>query len=230
MSEVNNEVVKSRYDHLEKLRKDGNALDKQAEFKLIQKTYSEGADTYDQNMEHIQYQGPVHVVNEIELLYPDNKDIRILDYGCGTGQVAIELVKRGYTNIDGLDPNKESTEVARRKGVLKKIFNMKNDDDLSCIGLNVYDVVCSSGVFFLSSSFPGYKDVVRISKLVKQGGYIVNVTGYQYLKSKCVDRTPIAEAEERGVLKAFPDKILPGYRATNEGKVLDAVALIYQIY
>jgi len=44
-----------------------------------------------------------------------NKRIRILDIGCGTGRHAIELTKRGYTNIVGMDLSESQIARAREK-------------------------------------------------------------------------------------------------------------------
>jgi len=222
---------KSRVSYLGELRK-GGYTDKQTEFQATQDMYSQDADSYDQMCQNFEYQGPGHLSREIEMLFPDNKDIRILDYGSGTGLAADAIAKRGYTNIDGLEPNKDFIERAMKKGIYKKIFTMKSGEDTSSIGSKIYDVVCSTGVFFLANSFPGYEDVEEISKMVKKGGYIIIITGNKYLQNDYVNRTPIVDAEKRGVLKAFPEKTLPGYRATvdteNIGK-LDSIALMYQV-
>ena len=40
-----------------------------------------------------------------------NKDIKILDAGCGTGLVGIQLKKNGYLNIDGVDLSSKLLEL-----------------------------------------------------------------------------------------------------------------------
>ena len=46
----------------------------------------------------------------------------ILDIGCGTGLVAVELAARGFTTIDGLDASPRMLERARAKGVYRNLI------------------------------------------------------------------------------------------------------------
>jgi 2-polyprenyl-3-methyl-5-hydroxy-6-metoxy-1,4-benzoquinol methylase len=49
---------------------------------------------------------------ETELNY--NKDLKIIDVGCGTGRHAIELTRRGYA-VTGIDLSESQLEMARKK-------------------------------------------------------------------------------------------------------------------
>ena len=44
-----------------------------------------------------------------------SKESKIIDFGCGTGLVGVELTKNGFTNIVGVDGSQEMLEVARSK-------------------------------------------------------------------------------------------------------------------
>ena len=57
---------------------------------------------YNQDMIDWQYTAPKHSVNLFKQ-YASNKGIRILDAGCGSGLVGMELIKEGYTNLKGVD-------------------------------------------------------------------------------------------------------------------------------
>ena len=48
------------------------------------------------------YTAPQETVSVMKK-YVFNKNSKILDAGCGTGLVGIELKKYGYTNIEGVD-------------------------------------------------------------------------------------------------------------------------------
>jgi len=48
---------------------------------------------------------------------PKNKDISILDIGCGAGQLLYVLRSEGYTNIFGIDTGKEQVELTKQKGI-----------------------------------------------------------------------------------------------------------------
>ncbi len=48
---------------------------------------------------------------------PPNKNIRILDLGCGNGAFIYYLQKAGYQNIQGVDSSAEQVDLAKRLGV-----------------------------------------------------------------------------------------------------------------
>ena len=72
--------------------------------KEIMKYYDDWSkeNKYDKDMEDWNYTGPKETVAVLKK-YALNKDIKILDAGCGTGLVGIELKKYGFSNIDGVD-------------------------------------------------------------------------------------------------------------------------------
>ena len=57
---------------------------------------------YNQDMVDWQYTAPIHSVNLFKQHAP-NKGIQILDAGCGSGLVGIELKKEGFINLKGVD-------------------------------------------------------------------------------------------------------------------------------
>jgi SAM-dependent methyltransferase len=66
-------------------------------------------------------QGTVGECDFIEQEAAHNKRLRILDIGCGTGRHAIELTKRGYTNVVGVDLSKSQIARAKEKGVAERL-------------------------------------------------------------------------------------------------------------
>ena len=57
---------------------------------------------YDKDMVDWKYSGPQETV-ALFTKHIRSKDIKILDAGCGTGLVGIELKKNGFQNFDGAD-------------------------------------------------------------------------------------------------------------------------------
>ena len=49
----------------------------------------------------------------------ESGEAKIMDFGCGTGLMGIELKKVGYTNIYGIDGSAEMLAIADTKGVYK---------------------------------------------------------------------------------------------------------------
>ena len=65
---------------------------------------------YNKNMISWNYQAPQNTVKLFNKHAP-NKDINILDAGCGSGLVGIELQKYGYTKITGADFSQEMLDL-----------------------------------------------------------------------------------------------------------------------
>ena len=57
---------------------------------------------FNQDMIEWEYTAPVNTVQLLDK-YIHDKNIKILDAGCGSGLAGIELKKRGFTNIYGVD-------------------------------------------------------------------------------------------------------------------------------
>jgi len=114
----------------------------------IMKYYDEWGikNKYDQDMVDWNYTGPKESVNVFKK-YALNKNIKILDAGCGTGLVGVELKKYNYLNIDGADLSKKLLDLVP-KGYYKKLEQTDlnkpiNADDntyggILCVGTFTY--------------------------------------------------------------------------------------------
>ena len=49
------------------------------------------------------------------------KDIPIMDFGCGTGQVARDFSKEGFTDFVGLDGSAKMLDIAKKEGLYKEL-------------------------------------------------------------------------------------------------------------
>ena len=74
---------------------------------------------YDQDMIDWNYTGPKETVATFTK-YAKDKNIKILDAGCGTGLVGVELKKYNYLNIDGMDLSKKLLDLIP-KGYYQKL-------------------------------------------------------------------------------------------------------------
>lgn len=100
----------------------------------------------------------------------------VLDYGCGTGTIAIENAGR-VKEIHGIDFSGKMIEIAQRKAVLSNIENVDFtksiifDDRLK---EESYDVVLAWGILHLVDD---RLDVIkRINELLKPGGLLISAT------------------------------------------------------
>ena len=116
---------------------------------------------YDQDMVDWNYTGPKETVNTFKK-YALNKNIKILDAGCGTGLVGIELKKYGYLNIDGADLSKKLLDLIP-KGYYEKILQADLNKSIDAQS-NSYDAIMCVGAFTFGHVKPHALDeFVRIT-------------------------------------------------------------------
>ncbi len=91
---------------------------------------------------------------------------RILEFACGTGVVAEELLPHGYENVDGLDPIKGYLETAKSKNLYRRVYAESVDPAAATsIPDGSYDaVVCCAGFFQGLISPRAFPEIVRITK------------------------------------------------------------------
>jgi ubiquinone/menaquinone biosynthesis C-methylase UbiE len=94
--------------------------------------------------------------------YIQNNDCKILDAGCGTGLVGIELKKYGFSNIEGVDFSQDMLDLIP-KNIYKKIEKVDLNKPLK-FNTNMYDVVMCVGTFTYGHVQPKALDeLIRIT-------------------------------------------------------------------
>ncbi len=117
---------------------------------------------YNQDMVDLNYVAPKETVLVLKKYALDN-NCKILDAGCGTGLVGVELKKFGYTNIDGVDFSQNMLDLIP-KDVYKKIEKVDLNKPLK-FETNKYDVVMCVGTFTYGHVKPQALDeLIRITK------------------------------------------------------------------
>ena len=99
---------------------------------------------YDQDMVDWNYTGPKETVNVFKK-YALNKNIKILDAGCGTGLVGVELKKYNYLNIDGADLSKKLLDLVPQ-GYYKKLIQTDLNKPINADN-NTYGGILCVGTF-----------------------------------------------------------------------------------
>ena len=114
----------------------------------ILKYYKDWSDNnkYNKDMIEWNYTAPKETVNVLKK-YVLNKNFKILDAGCGTGLVGIELKKFGYLHVEGIDFSQDMLDLAP-EGIYKNLqkadlnLNLKFKDDtydsIVCVGTFTY--------------------------------------------------------------------------------------------
>ena len=97
-------------------------------------------------------------------------DARILDAGCGTGNMAQILAQMGYRNIDGLDPSPGMLAVARNKGIYQDLHELYLDAEID-LPNESYDAVVAAGVLTHGHAPPASLD--GLLQVTRDGGIIL---------------------------------------------------------
>ena len=132
--------------------------------KELLKYYKDWTDNnkYNKDMVDWNYTAPQETVL-IFKKYAFNKNYKILDAGCGTGLVGIELKKYGYSNIEGIDFSQSMLDLVPQD-VYKKIEKVDLNKHLKFKN-NTYDVVMCVGTFTYGHVKPQALDeLIRITK------------------------------------------------------------------
>lgn len=142
------------------------------------------------------------------------KESKILDAGCGGGQISHEFYTKGYPNIWGIDISISGINIAKRNLVLKAKFEQH---DVYCKDLpdsypKVYDLVLSIEVIEHLIQPKIYLD--NIYSWLCEGGYLVISTPYHgYLKNLIIASlnrfdSHVNALSEHGHIKFFSKKTL----------------------
>ncbi len=128
------------------------------------------ADMYDMRMVHgLKYQLPRQVAEKITALYPD-KNLNILDLGCGTGLLGVFLGEiDGF--LIGVDISRKMIEQAARHGVYARFHTVNLLDALKETPDAIYQVITALDVFIYAGDLTqAIPDAYRI---LTPGGHLM---------------------------------------------------------
>ncbi len=101
-------------------------------------------------------------LNLVRIL-PEDREIRILDAGCGNGAFALELSRRGYLHISACDLFASLPE----PGTID--YRQASIDDLPWTDGAFDFVICNSVIFYLDEPLLGLREIARV---LKPGGQL----------------------------------------------------------
>ena len=149
--------------------------------------YADWASNYDKDTSSIQYSACestcqlfLNLPDSEHLgIDPDNKDLRIMDVGCGTGLMGQTLVRHGYTNVDGCDLSLEMTIEADKLGIYKQLTaDIDINQPINPDWKDLYDVSLSVGVFTPNHVEP--QALNQMIAMTRPGGLIIVSTRIEY--------------------------------------------------
>ena len=128
--------------HEESLKDSNNKVD----------VYDKWADTYEDYVNGLNYLGPSNLAKEVfDYFDQSGKDnFKILDFGCGTGLVGVEISKlfagKYFFTIDGIDISEKMIQHSRDKNIYRQIWQLDLFKEVLPQQYQ-YDIIVSSGVF-----------------------------------------------------------------------------------
>jgi predicted TPR repeat methyltransferase len=136
----------------------------------LAEVYDDWATSYDNDLQQgFGYTAPVDASNKIAELISD-RNVKILDAGCGTGLVGEALTLHGFTDIAGIDISNAMLEVAGKKKVYKELKNMTLGLPLAYED-NVFDLVCCIGTF--THAHASGEALWEFIRILKSGGFAI---------------------------------------------------------
>jgi len=172
----------------------------------VHTAYLGWAATYEQDLANLRTSGAEHLANELvdtlKLLRREAMEtISVLDVACGTGLVGEALVRRGFTDISGLDFCRAMLDIAQEKGVYKHLVETPFGGEIpSTLVENQYDCVVMKGGF--AAGHLPLASLDTMARLCKPGGLVINSMTLEYTQI-----VPEYQGLEEYVTKMQEDKV-----------------------
>jgi len=124
-------------------------------------------------------QGTIGECDFIEQELKHNKNVRILDVGCGTGRHSIELTKRGY-NVTGVDLSENQIKRAREKAHETGVtidFQTQDARNLPFDGeFDLAIMLCEGGFSLMETDEMNFEILKNATKALKSKGKLIFTT------------------------------------------------------
>ena len=124
-------------------------------------------------------QGTIGECDFLEKEFVQNKSVKILDVGCGTGRHAIELTRRGY-NITGVDLSESQLERAREKAMAEGLeidFQKQDARDLSFEReFDLAIMLCEGGFPLMETDEMNFEILKNVAESLKASGKMIFTT------------------------------------------------------
>jgi 2-polyprenyl-3-methyl-5-hydroxy-6-metoxy-1,4-benzoquinol methylase len=112
------------------------------------------------------------VITEINSFAKGNKEVLILDAGCGTGGLLLKLQSAGYKNIQGFDFNDNAVEFSKSRGL-----NVQKLDITNLQGVfekQSFDVIVSNDVLYQFEDLVIEETISSIIDILKPNGVFIS--------------------------------------------------------
>lgn len=135
--------------------------------------------TFEAEENHWWFKGMRKILFSILNKHIKEKNLKILDAGCGTGMLMLELKR--YGNVTGIDMSDEAIGYCKKRG----LNNIKKDsiENLS-FKENTFDLVTSIDVIYHKEVKSDSKALQEINRVLKKNGLaVIQVAAYNFMFS-----------------------------------------------
>ncbi|KAK3883873.1 hypothetical protein Pcinc_011819 [Petrolisthes cinctipes] len=199
-------------------------IDESGDPKMVVAMYDDISTNYDEIMSKGRYRAPIIAAEEVSILVSENqrKEVRVLDVAAGTGWVGKELTKKGFTNIDALEPSGSMMRQIKSSGVYTLMFQEFLGVGQNTISKGIYDIVVSAGAM-RENHIPlsGIDDMIHFTK---PGGLVVLLMNNFDVGPKNKAESHMNQLEEKGLWCKESSTIVPNYSLSKEG-----IVFIYRV-
>jgi 2-polyprenyl-3-methyl-5-hydroxy-6-metoxy-1,4-benzoquinol methylase len=112
------------------------------------------------------------ILNEIQVKYASNKDISILDIGCGTGGLLAFLRQNNYPNLQGIDYSDNSIYFSKLRNIDVQKLNI--DEIKTAFQTRKFDVIICNDVFYCLDKIQIFNALQNIEALLKPNGILLS--------------------------------------------------------
>jgi 2-polyprenyl-3-methyl-5-hydroxy-6-metoxy-1,4-benzoquinol methylase len=112
------------------------------------------------------------ILAEIQAKFASNKDISILDIGCGTGGLLHFLQQNNYTNLQGIDYSDSSIYFSKLRNL--NVQKLSIDDILTVFQKQQFDVIICNDVFYCLGKIQIINALQNISTLLNPVGIFLS--------------------------------------------------------
>lgn len=112
------------------------------------------------------------ILKEIITRFGQNKNIRILDAGCGTGGLMSFLIQNGYTNIEGFDYSEDAVSFCKERKLKVQHIDVTNFDS-EFIDAS-FDVIINDDVLYQFEDAVIIKAIQNLEKKLKPQAILIS--------------------------------------------------------
>jgi SAM-dependent methyltransferase len=155
LSNAGDPLMKKNLPHDSVLQRAYDSTDKSAH-------YDNWASDYDADIEREGFVGPAQAANLLNSIVSASvkESAKVLDFGCGTGLVGVELEKLGFSHLFGVDVSERMIELAVKRGCYRSVrhHDLRTPllDDVRyqagiCVGVCAFGPVNASHISHMTS-------------------------------------------------------------------------------